>query len=61
MGDKTVLAISRVDANELRIKLESHDFYDQAHARRQLADLLWEAVTFPPDLTWLKPATTCEM
>jgi len=55
MGDKTVLPISKMDANELRIKLESRDRYDQAQARRQLADLLWEAINCPPDLTWLQP------
>ena len=56
MGDKTVLLISKTDANELRIKLESHNRHDQAQARRQLSDLLWEAVHCPPDLTWLQPA-----
>ena len=55
MGDKTVLAINKTDANELRIKLESYDEHDRIEARQQLADLLWEAINCPPDLTWLQP------
>lgn len=56
MGDKTVLPISKTDANELRIKLESTDPATQKDARQRLADLLWEAVHCPADLSWLQPS-----
>lgn len=55
MGDKTVLAISKTDAEELRIKLESGRAADFREARERLSDLLWEAVHCPPDLSWLQP------
>lgn len=55
MGDKTVLQIGKTDAEELRIKLESGSLRERDEARIRLADLLWEAVHCPPDLSWLQP------
>lgn len=56
MGDKTVLPISRMDANELRIKLESGNDGVRREARERIVDLLWEAIHCPADLTWLQPS-----
>jgi len=56
MMDKTVLAISKTDADELRVQLESRNRRERDEAQERLADLLWEAVHCPPDLSWLQPS-----
>lgn len=56
MHDKTVLAISKTDAEELRLKLESRNSAARVEAHERIADLLWEAVHCPPDLSWLQPS-----
>lgn len=55
MDEKTVLPINKMDADQLRIQLESAHGAELREARQRAADLLWEAVHCPADLTWLQP------
>jgi uncharacterized protein with von Willebrand factor type A (vWA) domain len=50
-----VLLFDKTEANELRIRLESPNGEVQREAKKHVADLLWEAVHCPPELTWLQP------